>query len=161
MRQNALAAQATQVSRVYEVEAGIGVIHDLESRKTALLVELGVPLFPGSIVASEARELLAERKLLSVEADLETSRAKNLFNLMSTEVRRLRENQQLAKNKVEHVTQLYRDARKSFNRGQAEMGEVIETLAELYEAKVRYAETTQEVEKQVVELHFFLKGEKP
>lgn len=158
LRQKALAAEATHVQSISEVSAGIGYTRDLDTQKSGIVLEVEIPIFSSAVARSVAQEVISQKSVLAASGDLSVKRAQDQFLILSSAVKRAQDAQKLAEQRVDSLNDLYRDAQKAFDRAQAEIAEVVETLSELYEAQVRLAEKTQELEESIINLQYLAGG---
>lgn len=156
MRQKALAAEASQVRQYWEVSAGIGLRQDLEAGTQGVVVEVDIPIFSSTVGQSASNYLEAERSLLASDAELVAKRARDQFLSLKVAISKALDSHQLAQDRVEGLARLYGDVEKAFGQGQVDVGEVVETFSELYEARVTRVRLGQELEESIINLKYLL-----
>ena len=158
-RQRALASAATATGGLGEMEGGLGVSKDFTGKSTSVIVEVDLPLGTRSAAASSVRSLDVQQAALKATADFQLARARDRFELLAANAKRVRGASRIAAARVADLEALYRKANKAFARGQGDASEVIETARELYEARLKLVDINQERDEAVLTLYFFAKGD--
>lgn len=143
----------------YEIEAGAGYSYDLQSKESVVSVGIEFPLGLGSAATSERNSLEADRKVLSMKREFFAEKSKQQHALLISETKSLKETESLLHSKVSSFEKLYSNSQKAFSMGQADLGEVVEVMKELFESKLELATTVRETEEIQARIELFHSGD--
>lgn len=160
-RQDALAAEATQLQSRWEIEAGLGMTRNLETNTNGILLELDIPLGVASAAMSEVKRLAAEQAVVKAEGDLALARGNDQLKILRTNVNLLTDAMKIEGSRISGLETLLKKAQEAFRAGQGDLSEVIETAKEWHEGKMKIADLSADLEEANLALIFFVKGGVP
>lgn len=155
LERRALAVESDELRsrRELEISAGVGRSWG-ESTETRLTLDLTVPLGVGAAARSEAMALDAKRAVLGARAEMMRQRLERADMKARSEVDRLRGIALSTGKTVRRLEDMRVKVGHAFDRGQAELSEVLEVTRELVDARVEAARQRGAYEEALVERHY-------
>jgi hypothetical protein len=158
-RQEGVAAQATQLSKGWEMEAGLGITRNVESKINGIRFEIDVPIRTANAARSQVKSLTDELSLLKAENEYAMARATDRVKVLKANIDRLTDAAKIDAARIGDLEALLSRAQDAFRSGQGDIAEVIETSKELHDSRIKRADLQSELEEAKLTLEFFSKGD--